>query len=78
MDAATTEQLMAELRTVARHAEELLQAIANQGGARLEEAGDSAREAAREIDQQVRNSPWAAIAIAAGAGLLLGLLLGRK
>ena len=65
MDATTTEQLMAELRAVAREAEELLQATADQPGVRA-------------IDEQVRKNPWAAVAIAAGVGLLLGLLLSRK
>ena len=46
--------------------------------ARLEVAGDTAREAAREIDAQVRRNPWAAVGIAAGVGLVLGLLLTRK
>ncbi len=45
---------------------------------RLDEAGVSAREAARDIDEQVRGNPWAAVGIAAAAGLLLGLLLSRK
>ena len=62
MDATTTEQLMAELRAVARDAEELLQATADQTG----------------IDEQVRKNPWAAVAIAAGVGLVIGLLLSRK
>ncbi len=96
MDNVTTEKLMADLRAVARDAQELLEATAGQTGARieelrarvqeslgaararLEEAGDSALEAAREIDEQVRRNPWAAIGVAAGVGLLLGLLLGRK
>ena len=46
--------------------------------ARLQEAGDDARQAAREIDEQVRANPWAAVGIAAAAGLLLGMVLGRK
>jgi len=78
MDAATTETLIAELRAVARDAQSLIQAAAAEYGEQLQEAGDSAREAAREIDAQVRRNPWAAVGIAAGAGLLLGLLLGRK
>lgn len=96
MDNVTTEKLMADLRAVARDAQELLEATAGQTGARieelraraqeslgaararLEEAGDSALEAAREIDEQVRRNPWAAVGVAAGVGLLLGLLLGRK
>lgn len=82
MDPATTEKLMADLRAVVRDAESLLQAAAAESGERLHEAGvaagDSAREAAREIEDQVRRNPWAAVGIAAGAGLVLGLLLGRR
>jgi ElaB/YqjD/DUF883 family membrane-anchored ribosome-binding protein len=78
MDAARTEQLVAELRALVRDAEELLRANVAEGGARLDEAGDAAGEAAREIDEQVRRNPWAAVGIAAGVGLLLGLLLSRK
>jgi ElaB/YqjD/DUF883 family membrane-anchored ribosome-binding protein len=81
MDATTIEQLMAQLRAVAREAEELLQATADQTGERVEELRERAKDAlaaARGIDEQVRNNPWAAVAIAAGVGLLLGLLLSRK
>ncbi|HEU5177689.1 MAG TPA: DUF883 family protein [Burkholderiales bacterium] len=72
---------MAELRAVAREAEELLQATADQTGARVEELRERAKdalEAARGIDDQVRKNPWAAVAIAAGVGLVIGLLLSRK
>ena len=81
MNATTSEQLMAELRAVAREAEELLQATAEQTGARVEELRERAKdalEAARGIDDQVRKNPWAAVAIAAGVGLVIGLLLSRK
>ena len=81
MNAKTSEQLMDQLRAVAREAEELLQATADQTGARVEELRERARdalEAARGIDDQVRKNPWAAVAIAAGVGVLIGLLLSRK
>lgn len=81
MDATTTEQLIAQLRAVAREAEALLQATADQTGEQIEELRERAKAslaAAREIDAQVRNNPWAAVAIAAGVGLVLGLLLARK
>lgn len=81
MNAKTSEQLMAELRAVAREAEELLQATADQTGARVDELRERAKdalEAARGIDEQVRKNPWAAVAIAAGVGLVIGLLLSRK
>ena len=81
MNAKTSEQLMDQLRAVAREAEELLQATADQTGARVEELRERARdalEAARGMDDQVRKNPWAAVAIAAGVGVLIGLLLSRK
>ena len=78
MEAATTEKLMADLRAVVRDAEALMQSAAAESGERLQDAGESAKEAAREIDEQVRGNPWAAVGIAAAAALVLGLLLGRK
>jgi ElaB/YqjD/DUF883 family membrane-anchored ribosome-binding protein len=71
---ATAGQGGARLEELRTRAEESLGAARE----RLDAAGDSAREAALEIDRQVRGNPWAAVGIAAGAGLLLGLLLGRK
>lgn len=78
MDPATTEKLMSDLRAVVRDAESLLQAAAAQSGERLEGAGEDAREAVREIDAQVRRNPWAAVGVAAGVALVLGLILGRR
>jgi ElaB/YqjD/DUF883 family membrane-anchored ribosome-binding protein len=37
-----------------------------------------ARAAAREVDRKVHENPWTAVGIAAGIGLVLGILLGRK
>lgn len=78
MESANTEKLMEDLRAVVRDAEALLAAAGERSGERLEGAADTAREAVQEIDAQVRRNPWAAVGIAAGVGLLLGLLLGRK
>jgi ElaB/YqjD/DUF883 family membrane-anchored ribosome-binding protein len=78
MDPAMTEKLMAELRAVARDVDALIQTAAAASGEELRDAGDSAREAASEIDNLVRTNPWAAVGIAAAAALLLGLLLSRK
>lgn len=72
MDAAKTEEFMAELRTVVGRAEELLRAV-DLGGAK-----EGAQEALHEVEELVRRNPWAAVALAAGAGLVLGLLLTRK
>jgi len=36
------------------------------------------REAARVTDQFVHDKPWYAVGIAAGVGLIIGLLIGRR
>jgi len=86
MDAAS-DKLMQELRDVVVAAEELLGA----GGSaeRLDEIRVRAEEALRaararlegvelRLEDQVRRHPLAALGIAAGVGVLLGLLLARK
>ncbi|HUN69453.1 MAG TPA: DUF883 family protein [Burkholderiales bacterium] len=40
--------------------------------------GQNARAAALNVDDQARKHPWATAGIAAGVGLLLGLLIGRR
>jgi ElaB/YqjD/DUF883 family membrane-anchored ribosome-binding protein len=87
MEAA--DKMMDELRAVIADAEELLRATADNAGpkvqevrARAEESLRQAREhlgsAGRELDSQVRANPWAAVGIAAGIGLIVGVLLTRK
>jgi ElaB/YqjD/DUF883 family membrane-anchored ribosome-binding protein len=39
---------------------------------------ENAKMAANSADTMVRDKPWAAIGVAAGVGLLLGLLIGRS
>jgi ElaB/YqjD/DUF883 family membrane-anchored ribosome-binding protein len=50
--------------------------------ARIEETGrvaaDRAGEAARSVDAQVHANPWGAIGVAAGIGLIVGILIGRR
>lgn len=36
------------------------------------------KAAARATDEYVHESPWTAVGIAAGAGLLVGLIIGRR
>jgi len=86
---APANKFMDELRSVIADAEELLRVTADQAGpkvqevrARAEESLRNAREhmqgAGRELDAQVREHPWAAVGIAAGVGLIIGILLSRK
>jgi ElaB/YqjD/DUF883 family membrane-anchored ribosome-binding protein len=45
-----------------------------------EKAGDTGKHIRRGVDQteeQIKDHPWAAVGIAAGVGLLLGLLINR-
>jgi ElaB/YqjD/DUF883 family membrane-anchored ribosome-binding protein len=75
---ATASQTGERVEKVRARAEESLRAAR----ARILEAGHAAevraREAAREVDHQVREHPWTAVAVAAGVGLIVGILLGRR
>ena len=84
-----TDKLAQDLRAVMTHAEELLRATAGAPGAEIEKLRERAEESLRvareslkdagiELEEQVRRHPWAAVGIAAGIGLLLGMLLSRK
>jgi ElaB/YqjD/DUF883 family membrane-anchored ribosome-binding protein len=83
------DRFMNELRSVIADAEDLLRATADQTGpkvqevrARAEESLRAAKEhlqgAGKQLDSQVRENPWAAVGIAAGIGLLIGVLMARK
>lgn len=86
---AVVEDAEALLKATAGHAGEKVQ----EARARAEESLAAARERlvdveedalrqARELvsngEEYVRQNPWAAVGIAAGVGLLVGLLLGRR
>ena len=86
---AATDNLMDELRDVVAAAEDLLKATTGERGERIEEIRARAEEALRtarerlegvgsRLNDEVRQHPWAAVAIAAGIGLVLGVLLSRK
>ncbi|MGQ0545730.1 MAG: DUF883 family protein [Betaproteobacteria bacterium] len=60
-------KLMDDLRGALAGAEELLR----------ETAGE-AEPKVRELEARIREHPWAAIGIAAGIGLIAGILLSRK
>ncbi len=59
-----------------------IQARLKDAKARLAEAEEvlvaKTKAAARATDDYVHESPWTAVGIAAGAGLLIGLLIGRR
>jgi ElaB/YqjD/DUF883 family membrane-anchored ribosome-binding protein len=80
------EQLLRELGTQAGAGysdarERLEQSIADarEGLTQLEQSlADGARRAGRATDGYVRSHPWESIAVGAGIGVLLGLLIGRR
>jgi ElaB/YqjD/DUF883 family membrane-anchored ribosome-binding protein len=75
---ATANQGGEKLAEVRARAEESLKVAK----ARLLEAQDAliakTREAARATDEYVHEKPWHAVGVAAGIGLLIGYLLGRR
>ncbi len=72
---AATDSKVVELR---RRMQETVNA-AKPHIARIETAvTEGAKSAAKTTDRYVHDNPWAATGIAAGIGLLLGLLIGRR
>jgi ElaB/YqjD/DUF883 family membrane-anchored ribosome-binding protein len=89
MDAALSKKLKQDLLVVTADAEELLKATAGQTGERIEKIRTRAEESLRaarqrlaeagaDVDEQFHKHPYTAAAIAAGIGLLVGLLAGRR
>jgi len=86
---STERSMMDDLKAVIADAEELLRTTADQAGPRIQEVRARAEESLRtarehlggagaELDSKVRANPWAAVGIAAGVGLIVGILLSRK
>ena len=75
---ATAAQTGERVDKVRAKAEESLRAARE----RLEDAGYTiglrARETAADLNDTVHQHPWTAAGIAAGVGLLLGILIGRR
>lgn len=75
---ATSTQTGERIQEVRARAEQSL----HQARARLSEIEDEALKRAREVaestDEYVRENPWQSVGIAAGVGLLIGLMIGRR
>lgn len=56
----------------------MLDAALGQGRKYQDQAMVKGKELARNADVYVKDNPWRTVAVAAGAGLLVGVLLGRK
>ncbi len=79
ISAVHREKLMSDLRTVIADAEEVL---LHQARIRLGELQDTAvaraKAAGHAADDYVHENPWRAIGVAAGIGVIIGLLIGRR
>jgi ElaB/YqjD/DUF883 family membrane-anchored ribosome-binding protein len=56
----------------------MLDAALSQGRKVQDQAMVKGKELAHSADVYVKDNPWRTVAVAAGAGLLIGVLLGRK
>jgi ElaB/YqjD/DUF883 family membrane-anchored ribosome-binding protein len=70
------DKLMQELRDVVAAAEEMLAAGAD--SERVKEIRERLEGAGEQLEARVRKHPYAALGIAAGVGLIIGILLSRK
>ena len=86
---STDSSLMNDLKAVIADAEELLRETAGEAGPKIQQVRERAEESLRaarehlkgtgaELDSKVRANPWAAVGIAAGVGVIAGLILARK
>lgn len=73
-----TDRILDDLRRVVDDAESLLRETSGLVGERAAEVRERARDAARDTEHYVRRNPWQAVGIAAGVGLLLGVLISRR
>lgn len=75
---ATAVQTGEKIQEARTRAEETVRQAKERLAGVEDEALQRARAIAEEADVYVRANPWAAIGIAAGVALVLGLLLGRR
>lgn len=89
MQTASADKLMKDLQAVVIDTEELIKATANQTGERVDKVRTRAEESLRAarvqlqqagqtVDREVRENAWTAVGVAAGVGLLLGIVIGRR
>lgn len=75
---ATSAQTGEKIQEVRARAEESLQQARTRLSAIEDQAYQRAREVADATEVYVRENPWQSLGIAAGVGVLVGLLLSRR
>ena len=75
---ATAAQTGEKIEEARAHAEESVRAARARLAGIEDEALERARALADDADRYVRRNPWGAVGVAAGIGLVLGLLISRR
>jgi ElaB/YqjD/DUF883 family membrane-anchored ribosome-binding protein len=75
---ATVGQAGDKIKTARTRVEETLQSAKTSIEELEHEAVESVKAGAKATDVFIHDNPWASIGIAAGAGLVVGWILGRK
>lgn len=75
---ATATQTGEKIQEARARAEESMQTAKARLADVEDEALKRARALAQEADEYVRDNPWQVVGMAAGVGLVLGLLIGRR
>ena len=75
---ATAHQAGEKVQEVRAKAEQSVQAARERLAELKESAMDTTRELVSDGEEYVRKNPWQSVGIAAGVGLLVGLLIGRR
>jgi ElaB/YqjD/DUF883 family membrane-anchored ribosome-binding protein len=75
---ATAGQGGERVEKVRARAEESLRNARSRVAAAANDVQRAAHEAMEQVDRPVRENPWTAVGVAAGVGLIAGILLSRK
>jgi ElaB/YqjD/DUF883 family membrane-anchored ribosome-binding protein len=75
---ATAGQTGERIEKIRAKAEESLRAARNRMQIASKTVQEGALETAQSVNEQVHQNPWTAVGIAAGVGLVIGILLGRR
>jgi len=73
-----TYELAQQLSDIRADVQLLTATVGRLTGNQWRQAQDAAMESVNEVDEAIRRNPLSAMAIAAGTGLLLGVLLSRR
>ncbi|HZP09616.1 DUF883 family protein [Methyloceanibacter sp.] len=71
------QRLAKHLATLRQDVDALTAAVRSAGSHQLHRAQDRAGETLHSIEEAVQRDPWTSLGIAAGVGLLLGIVLSR-